>query len=368
MTSLLKSAAGATSRGAQFSLEQRFLAETAMITSEFPASNRSLVISPPETWGPSFALAQALLQETSAPWLQPTTLSGLLGSHDSGSKLARKPPPSTSVSHLELSSGYLAGVGALNSSYSTFKAMLYQAAPRYLTGLDEALAATESSAWRGGSAGGGQALVTAFDAYLKASRDKVEIITSSEITMAGSSGQLPVPIKNNLKGQSVQVRLSASVTAVPGQTHPLTVSGLDDVIKIKAGQTVVVKLHVGSAPSGSTDIHLSLVTTDGRQVSIPATLTVHSTRYGQAILILIAGAIGLMVLMPALRAGRRLIGDGAAAGGKGAPSGGKGAPAADLTPGTGTDPVVPGNVMKSPSDPTEAPDDLADARRWADDA
>jgi hypothetical protein len=69
--------------------------------------------------------------------------------------------------------------------------------------------------------------------------------------------------------------------------------------------------------------------------------------------------------MPALRAGRRLIGDGAATGNKGAPS--AGAPAADPTHGTGTDPVVPGNVMKSPSDPTEAPDDLADARRWADD-
>ncbi len=372
MTSLLRTAAGATSAGSQFSLEQRFLAETAMIASEFPASNRSVVISPPETWGPSFALAQALLQETSAPWLQPVTLSSLAGSHDSESGLARRPPPSTKVSPRELGSGYLAEVGALDAAYSTFKSVLYPPAPAYTNGLDEALAATESSAWRDGSIFGGQALVTAFNAYLKASADKVKIIASPEITMAGSSGQVPVPIQNSLKEQSVQVRLSASVTTLPGQTHPLTLSGLDDVIRIKAGQTVVVKLHVGSAPSGSTDIHLSLVTTDGRQVGDATTLTVHSTRYGQAILILIAGAIGLMVLMPTLRAGRRWIGEGGA--GKTAPAGeaGKAGPSSGAH---GTDPAVPGNVMKSPgnplgtaaNDPTEAPDDLADARRWADD-
>ncbi len=391
MTSLLKSAAGATSAGAQFGLEQRFLAETAMIASEFPTSNRSVVISPPQTWGPSLALAQALLQETSAPWLQPVTLSSLAGSHDSESRLARRPPPSTKVSPRELGGSYLAEVSALDATYSTFKAMLYPPMPAYTTSLEEALAATESSAWRGGSVSGGQALVTAFNAYLKTSADKVKIIASPEITMAGSSGQLPVPIQNSLKEQSVQVRLSASVTTLPGQTHPLTLGGLDDVIRIKAGQTVVVKLHVGSAPSGSTDIHLSLVTIDGRQVGDPTTLTVHSTRYGQAILILIAGAIGLMVLMPTLRAGRRFIGDGASRAGPGAdrarPGAGKagqgadapssgapssGAPSSDAP---GTDPAAPGNVLKSPdnplgtaaNDPTEAPDDLADARRWADD-
>jgi len=278
------------------------------------------------------------------------------------------------VSRRELSGSYLAEVSALNATYSTFKSMLYLPASGYVSGLDEALAATVSSAWRGGQAStglapggqasGGQALVNTFDAYLKTSEDKVKIIASPEITMAGSSGQLPVPIQNSLKGQSVQVRLSASVTALPGQTHPLTIGGLDQVIRIKPGQTVVVKPHVSSAPSGSTDIHLSLVTIDGSQVGDPATLTVHSTRYGQAILILIAAAIGLMVLMPTLRAGRRLIGDGAGAANPTNAADNK----TEGPPGAGTDPAVTGNVKKSPNDPTEAPDDLADARRWADDA
>jgi len=86
--------------------------------------------------------------------------------------------------------------------------------------------------------------------------------------------------------------------------------------------------------------------------------------YGQAILLLIAGAIGLLLLSSAIRSGRRRRS--AAAQG----------PDPDAEPGPddlaphagGEQDGSPGNVMTSTQDPTEAPDDLADARRWADDA
>ena len=338
LTGLLKSASGTMGPGARFSLQQRFLAETAMIDREVPGSSRSVVVSPPETWDPSLALAQALLQETSAPWLQPVTLGSLAGSHDSESTLARKAPPDTKISSHELTRGYLAAVSALGSEYGIYKSMLYQAPAPYTTGLDEALAATESSAWRGPApAAQGQALVTGFSAYLTHAVKKVKIITSPEITMAGAAGVLPIPIHNGLAQQNVQVKLSAIVAAVAGQTHPLTVARMDNMITINAGQTVVVKVHVSSAPIGSTRIQLQLVNRDGKQIPfVTASLTVHSTRYGQAILILIAGAIGLLVLASLFRAWRRWLG-------------------------------APGNVMEGEHDLTEAPDDLADARRWADD-
>jgi hypothetical protein len=167
--------------------------------------------------------------------------------------------------------------------------------------------------------------------------------------MAGSSGVLPVTIQNGLLRQNVQVKLTtANVPVAKGGAPPLSVGRLDNVIRIDAGATAIVKIHVSSAPSGTTVIQLQLTNTDGRPLpGTGASLTVHSTRYGQAILILIAAAIGLLVLSSLFRAGRRWLGDGAH--------------------GATPDPAAPGNVMEGERDPTEAPDDLADARRWADD-
>ena len=77
----------------------------------------------------------------------------------------------------------------------------------------------------------------------------------------------------------------------------------------------------------------------------------HSTRYGRAILVLIAAAIGVLVLTSVYRGVRRsLHGD---------------------THLVNEEADPPGSVVTGTSDalhPTEAPDDLADARRWVDDA
>jgi hypothetical protein len=351
LTSLLKTASANMSPGAQFALEQRFLAETAMIVSESPNQARSVVVSPPQAWGPSLALARRLLKEsTAAPWLQPTTLNSLAGSHDAESTVKRSFPPSAKYSPRELSGGYLAEVSTLGDRLGVYKSMLYQPQPTYTTGLDEAVAATESSAWRGGGAPAaqGQQLADDLTEYLNHAQSSVKVLASPGITMAGSSGVLPVTIQNGLLRQRVQVKLAAIVPVAKGGAPPLTVARMDTPVIIDPGGTAIVRIHVSSAPSGTTVIQLYLTSKDSEPLSLPMTsLTVHSTRYGQAILILIAAAIGLLVLSSLFRAGRRWLSDGAH--------------------GAAPDPGSPGNVMEGDRDPTEAPDDLADARRWADD-
>ena len=382
ITSLLRGVSSTMSTSAQFGLEQQFLADTAMIASELPYSHRSVVVSPPQTWGPSQVLAGKLLQESAAPWLKPVTLSSLAGSHDSESQLNRRPPAATKSSPRQLSAGYLSsiqGPQGLDGQLGLYKSMLYQAPVSYTTGLSEALAATESSAWRGGpaSAAGGQALVSGLSGYLEAKQKKVRIISSPEITMAGSSGVLPVNIQNSLE-QNVQVRLVVSVpVAANGGAPPLQVARLDTPITIGPGQVVPVKLHVSSAPNGTTNLQLSLASKDGRQLPQTTTpLSVHSTRYGRDILILIVGAIGLLVLNSVWRSGRRALAGGAKtdAGPNTGANAGEGnateAASADQSgDGAGTPPdrAGPGNVIGGAQNPTEAPDDLADARRWADD-
>ena len=82
-----------------------------------------------------------------------------------------------------------------------------------------------------------------------------------------------------------------------------------------------------------------------------AKLIVLSTRYGRAILFLIGAAIRVFVITSLYRAVRRRL--------------------RDDTHLASEEAGPPGSVVSGTSDarhPTEAPDDLADARRWVDDA
>ena len=109
-------ATGDTSSGVlppstQFTVTQRFLAETAMIAAEAPDSDRSIVVDPPENWSPSATLASDLLsQTTSTPWLSPTALGSLASAPDSEQNLARQRPPSSKDSPGELTGSYLSTV------------------------------------------------------------------------------------------------------------------------------------------------------------------------------------------------------------------------------------------------------------------
>ena len=71
ITSQLGTASPSPTEAGQFTFVQDFLAQTAMIASEAPNSQRSLVIAPPPGWNPSPAEATALLSLThKAPWLR----------------------------------------------------------------------------------------------------------------------------------------------------------------------------------------------------------------------------------------------------------------------------------------------------------
>ncbi len=344
---------GAASGSEQFAVEQRFLAETAMIAAEAPDSARSVVVAPPENWSPSQALASDLLNETvNAPWLKPATLSSLPAAHDTERAVRRQAPPASKKSPGELSRSYLGPVKSLSSQLRTYKSMLYRAQPSYLQSLDEALSATESAAWRGAGAAQGQAMADHLREYLRSAENKVSIITSAEVPMAGASGQIPVSIQNNLLRQAIEVRVNASAENTPGRTSQLTIGrSAGKLVQVPPGEAITVRLPVSSAPQGSTVIRLSLTSADGTPLPFTRTqLTVESTRYGRAILFLIGAAIGVLLLTSVYRGVRRRLDD-------------DGQVAYEEA-----DP--PGSVVTGTSaqHPTEAPDDLADARRWADDA
>ena len=140
-------AAHPLSAAASFGTEQRFLAETAMIAAEQPGLPRSVVITPPRQWNPAPGLASALLAETdSAPWLRPASLSSLLARHANPGQVARKQPPQLRYGRGELHKSLLRRVRDLEAAIRVQASVLGEPHNRYLSG---AVAAIESSAWRG---------------------------------------------------------------------------------------------------------------------------------------------------------------------------------------------------------------------------
>jgi len=342
---------GTLSPGTQFAVSQRFLAETAMIAAEAPDSSRSIVVAPPSDWSPSAALADQLLSETvHAPWLAATALGGLAQTPDTYASIARQPPPANRPSPGELSRGYLSTVSGVDAALGVYKSMLYPPAPSYLQSLDEERAAAESSAWRGG-AGQGLALADSLSSYLNGEEGKVQIVVSPQVSMGGASGQIPVSIRNR-GNKAIEVELNASADNSPDRPSQLTFGHARNVVTVPPGQAVTARLQVSSAPIGSTLIRLSLTSANGTPLTFAdKSFTVVSTRYGRAILFLIGAAIGVLVLTSVYRAVRRWL----SAGGRVTVE--EADPAGTVVTGT-----------SGARHPTEAPDDLAEARRRADDA
>ena len=306
ITSLLGTATTASSSSSKFAVEQDFLADTAMIASELPSVPRSVVIAPPRRWNPSADVAGQLLVETAhAPWLRPAILSSLAGSRPAMHETHQSPPDSQATS-AELTGGYLDQVKAIAANLQVYKAILYQPGQPYLQSLNGTIAAAESSAWRGGNTGGGEEVLNKLSDYLSAAEQKVKIISgSNKVTLAGSSGPVPVSIFNGLN-QAIQVKLVA--TSDGGR---LTVDKSDSLVMVPDKGTQTVRLSIRSAAIGSSIVQLQLVTKDGSPLTwTTESLNVDSTRYGRALLILIAAALGVLVLASATRWIRRWLTDG----------------------------------------------------------
>lgn len=299
--------AGSSSPGAEFAVEQEFLAETAMIAAEDPYVARSVVVAPPRRWNPPAAVANELLAETSStPWLRPAKLSSLASSPQVEQ---HQQPPDNQVTRSELSRSYLGQVKATDSSLQLYKTLLQAPAPAYLQTLQAAVAGTESSAWRGDGATAGKQALGRLSAYLSTAETDIKIIPGPKVTLAGVSGDVPVSVFNSGQ-QAVQVRVIASPAS-----NRLSVGKFKSLVTIGSNATNTVRLPISSTALGSTIVQLQLVTKNGSPLAWTSeSLSVQSTRYGRALLVLIGAALGVLVFASAVRWIRQWLADGKAGG------------------------------------------------------
>jgi hypothetical protein len=330
----------AASAATSFSVAQEYLAQTAMIAAEQPNLARSIVVAPPRRWDPPAGLANDLLSETvAAPWLRTVSLSQLAASasHPTG-QVPRQAPAASSDA--QLGQPLLSQARGLDQQAKLLESLQASPDATYVSRLNNAVAAVESSAWRGGGAAGaaGSALAQQAQAYLQGQARKVTISVAPRVTLGGLTGSVPVSVSNGL---DFPVRVGLQTM----QRGRLNVHAPRRSVTVPAGQQEIIKLQVSASAVGSNTLQIGLVTAGGSTLPARASIIVQATHYGDLALIIIAAALGVLLLTSGARALRRRPG----APPSGAPDGGS--QPSDTAAGPG--PADPG--QSGPPDQAEGP-------------
>jgi hypothetical protein len=287
-------AKGATA-GTAVAAEQRYLAETAMIAAWEPASG-VIVVAPPRRWAPSSSMADTVLRDTaSAPWLRPTSMASLVRAKKLPGQVARHSP--NAMAPGALSRSLLSAVKAQDQRIRELQSILVK--PDQALSL--AIAAIESSMWRGGrtNEAGALKLLHQLAGTVTRQTRSVYVVGDGHVTLGGLKGNVQVLIDNQLN-RAVRVKV-----AVTPQGNNVTVSYDRGLITVPANtqKPVAVKFQAGTI--GTTVVKLSLLTPTGRLVSPPVKMTVEATQLGNLALIILAGALGIFMIASAARAMRR---------------------------------------------------------------
>ncbi|MDX6286158.1 MAG: hypothetical protein QOG53_1643 [Frankiales bacterium] len=280
-------------------LEQRFLAETALITAERPVDSRDVVIAPPRRWDPDPALAADLLADTGrVPWLQPITLPDV---HTSDAARTGLTYPDSAVA-AELPGSYLTGrggVAGLRRNLATFRSILQPPVGPTAVSLDYATLRTESTAWRDDK-NSGVALRDEVATDLRTKQASVKISSSRRlITLASRNGTIPITIVNDLD-QSVVVRLQVKATSDARLSAPDSAPQT-----VAAGHKVTYEVKAVVNQAGLFPVTVQLLTPDKKPYGPEVTLRLRSTAYGQLAVGITGGALGVLFLAILVRLIRR---------------------------------------------------------------
>ncbi len=270
--------------------EQRFLAETAMITGEAPFRGRTVVVVPPRRWDPDPAFARYLLDASAtAPWLKAVALKDVQSMR----------PVTRTLQAQKLDAGlsrhFLRQVKYLGARIRQFTAIFQPPQSGFVLGVPR----MESSAWDDQTSAG-TALRQTLDDELSAAAGKIRVLNDSS-TLAGRSGRIPITISNGLDHGTVQVR----VHAYSQNDTRLQVEGGDQTITLDAGHKDQVTLYMKAAANGPAYVNLDLLAPDGRPFGDTHVLRVRATGYGRTALLITGVSLAVLFLGVGVRIIRR---------------------------------------------------------------
>ncbi|MEV0400633.1 DUF6049 family protein [Actinoallomurus sp. NPDC050550] len=273
--------------------EQRFLAETAMVTSERPAISRTVVIVPPRRWDPGPTFAGDLLKFSAhAPWMQEIPLS----------QVERQPAqPRTfqpQKSQNGLSKRYLGQVKDLSVNVGRFTSVFEPPTSGFTLGVSR----LESSAWNDQTRAGSKLRQT-LDNELRSAQSKIKVLKPS-LDLAGKSGQVPITVSNELEHGTVKIRLRATSQ----NAARLRVEGpgpKQSEITLEAGHKETVNLYMKAAANGPAYVNIDLLGPDGEPITQPLMLQIRATAYAQTALLITGISLAVLFVGVGYRVIRR---------------------------------------------------------------
>ncbi|RMI36142.1 hypothetical protein EBO15_39400 [Actinomadura harenae] len=280
--------------------EQRFLAETAMITAERPqTAGRTLVVAPGRHWNPPADLARQLLADTtSVPWLKAETLDKVARTHPEQRQQKSYPDE---YQGYELGPGYLDQVHRIQQEANSFASIVVNSpSPVY----ERAVLRLESVSWRG-KPSAAYAARRRVSSELADDTGRVRVI-SGQTGLAGNSGMVHITVANDLPDQTVRV----IVNVASENTAKLQIGKLEgrSPIDLKPGDKVTRNLPVTANGNGRFRLLVQLQSATGDDYGDPHVITVRTTGYGRTSLVITGGALAVLFVgvgVRAMRARRR---------------------------------------------------------------
>ena len=297
-------------------VEQRWLAETAIIAAEAPSLSRTLLVAPPRRADLVASVASAAIADTGRlPWLCGVSVAAVaVGSEQCAGEIATPPRPAATRAPAELEPpraedlmlrpGYLAGISQARRDAGQFTDEVLDPnsteAVVTTARLLRARARTESSAWRS-DPGAGDRMLALLQDDLADLRGKVHLqIGRGVVTLTSSTGVISVNVVNEL-GQPVRVGVrlrSAKARLSTGQVPVET---------ILPGRAKQINLRVTSATSGKFFVRAQLVDRNEQAFAAPVDLVVRSTQYGRVALAVTGIGAGVLLVAAGIRITRRAL-------------------------------------------------------------
>lgn len=333
--------------------EQRFLAETALITAELPNSPRTVVVAPPRRWDPTPGLARALLRDTrSVPWIKPVSATSAKSSSD----LDRKLEYTNAEQQNELGHRYLDKVAEIRGRARRFGSIFPDG-----TSPDQlATFRMESSAWRGSPTRARRLRERVRWAVDRTSR-KVDFVNRASVTMGGSEAKIPVTIANDLgygdgspqSREANTAKVRVRVTAP--DSNGISIGSYDQVRRVGPNSKATLYVPVTARAVTVTNLRLELLAPDGQPINPPVAMKVRVTNIGETASWVTGAALAVLVIAAAVRFLRRRSradgepgDDSGTDSGTSAPADGPAATGTDDTAATGTDDTTGTHDAKGP--------------------
>ncbi|MBK5308129.1 MAG: hypothetical protein JJD92_15695 [Frankiaceae bacterium] len=296
-------------------VEQRWLAETAMISAEAPSVSRTILVAPARRADLHTAVAADAIRDTGRlPWLCPVSLASIASARDTcADEVVTEETDIPSVElaparaeDVVLSTEHLRQVRALRAISTQFTdEVLAEPTSKEAVGttgrLLRARARAESSAWHD-RPGDGEQMLRQLKDDLADLRGKVHLqVGSGTVTLTSSTGVISVNVVNEL---SQPVRVGVVLDA--RNRARLSTRGTP-ITTVRPESAAQINLKVTAQTSGTFPVTAQLVDHDGQPFGGQVRLVVRSTQYGRVALAVTGIAAGVLLVAAGVRIARRAM-------------------------------------------------------------